>query len=77
MSCFYHLVIIWSKYTLNSVGERGQPWHTPLLISNCNSFMFVVFHGRRKWGDFIRRLWGLWSVRILQREHGISLSLRN
>jgi hypothetical protein len=33
ISSFCHLVIISSKYMLNSVGERGQPWHTPLLIS--------------------------------------------
>jgi hypothetical protein len=33
MFCFCHLVIISSKYMLNSVGESGQPWHTPLLIS--------------------------------------------
>jgi hypothetical protein len=33
MSCFCHLVIISSKYILNSVGEIGQPWCTPLLIS--------------------------------------------
>ena len=33
MSLFFHLVIILSKYILNSVGERVQPWHTPLLIS--------------------------------------------
>ena len=33
MSCFCHLVIISSKYVLNSVGERGQTWRTPLLIS--------------------------------------------
>jgi hypothetical protein len=33
MCCFCHLVIISSKYILNNVGERGQPWHTPLLIS--------------------------------------------
>jgi len=33
MSCFCHLVIISSNYISNSVGERGQPWHTPLLIS--------------------------------------------
>jgi len=32
-SCFCHLVIISSKYILNSVGERGQPWYTALLIS--------------------------------------------
>jgi len=33
MSTFWHLVIISFKYILNSEGERGQPWHTPLLIS--------------------------------------------
>jgi hypothetical protein len=33
MSRFCHLGIILSKYILNSAGERGQPWHTPLLIS--------------------------------------------
>jgi hypothetical protein len=33
VSSFCHLVIIFSKYILNSVGERGQPWHTCLLIS--------------------------------------------
>jgi hypothetical protein len=35
MSSFCHLpvVIISSKYILHSVGERGQPWYTPLLIS--------------------------------------------
>ena len=33
MSWFCHLVIILSKYVLNSVGERGQPWRTPLFIS--------------------------------------------
>jgi len=27
------LVIMSSKYILNSVGESGQPWRTPLLIS--------------------------------------------
>jgi len=29
MSWFCHLVIISSKYILNNVGERGQPWRTP------------------------------------------------
>jgi hypothetical protein len=33
ISSFCHLVIISSKYILNRVGERGQPWHTPVLIS--------------------------------------------
>jgi hypothetical protein len=33
MSLFFHLVIILSKYILNSAGERRQPWRTPLLIS--------------------------------------------
>ena len=33
MSCFCHLVIISSKYMLSNVGESGQPWRTPLLIS--------------------------------------------
>jgi hypothetical protein len=33
MTCFCHLVIFLSKYILNIVGERGQPWGTPLLIS--------------------------------------------
>jgi hypothetical protein len=33
MPSFSGLVIISSKYILNSVDERGQPWHTPLLIS--------------------------------------------
>jgi hypothetical protein len=33
ISYFCHLVIISSKYILNSVGERGKPWRTPLLIS--------------------------------------------
>jgi len=28
-----HLVIILSMYILNSVGETGQPWCTPLLNS--------------------------------------------
>ena len=30
--CFCHLrvVVISSKYILSSVGERGQPWRTPL-----------------------------------------------
>ena len=36
MSSFCHLVIISSKYTLNGVGERGQPWCTPLLMSEKN-----------------------------------------
>jgi hypothetical protein len=27
------LVIISSKYIVKSVGERGQPWRTPLLTS--------------------------------------------
>jgi hypothetical protein len=34
ISSFCHLVIILSKYILNSVGERGQPWRTPVLISS-------------------------------------------
>ena len=34
-SCFYHLVIISSKYTLSSAAERGQPWGTALLICTC------------------------------------------
>ena len=50
MSCFCHLVIILSKYILNSVGERGQPWRAPLLISigfdssllNCFNILFCV-----------------------------------
>jgi hypothetical protein len=33
VSSFCHLVIISSKYILNRVGERRQPWRTPLLIS--------------------------------------------
>jgi len=33
MTSFCQLFIISSKYILNSVGERGQPWRTPLLIS--------------------------------------------
>ena len=33
MTSFCQLVIISAKYILNSLGERGQPWHTPLLIS--------------------------------------------
>jgi hypothetical protein len=33
MSCFCHLVIISSKYTLNNAGERGQTWRTPLSFS--------------------------------------------
>jgi len=32
MSSFCHLVIISYQFILNSVGERGQPWHTRLLI---------------------------------------------
>jgi hypothetical protein len=31
MSWFRHLVIFSSKYILNSVGERGQSWRTPVL----------------------------------------------
>jgi hypothetical protein len=34
ISSFCHLVIILSKYILNSVGDRGQPWHTAVLISS-------------------------------------------
>jgi hypothetical protein len=30
---FCRMVIISSKHILNSVGERRQPWYTPLLIS--------------------------------------------
>jgi hypothetical protein len=30
---FCHLLIISSKYVLNSVSKRGQPWYAPLLIS--------------------------------------------
>ena len=33
LSSFCHFVIISFKYILNSEGERGQPWHAPLLIS--------------------------------------------
>ena len=41
MSCFCHSVIMSSKYILNSVGESGQPWRTPLLISaGCDSLLF-------------------------------------
>ena len=41
-SCFCHLVIISSKYILNSVGERGQTWRTPLLISTgLDSLLFI------------------------------------
>jgi len=32
MSSFCHLVIISYQYILNSVGERGQPRHSHLLI---------------------------------------------
>jgi hypothetical protein len=32
ISSFCHFVIS-SKYILNSAGERGQPWHSPLVIS--------------------------------------------
>ena len=32
MSSFRQLVIISTKYILNNVGERGQTWHTPVLI---------------------------------------------
>jgi len=35
-SCFCHLVIVSSKYILNSLGERGQPWGTALLF--CTGF---------------------------------------
>jgi len=49
MSCFCHLVIISSKYILNSVGETWQPWGTALLICtgfdilwlNCINICFV------------------------------------
>jgi len=34
MSYICYLVIISSKYILHSVGERGKPWRTALLISN-------------------------------------------
>ena len=36
MSCFCHLVIISSKYILNSAAEIWQPWGTALLI--CTGF---------------------------------------
>jgi hypothetical protein len=32
MSSFCHFVVS-TKYILNSIGERGQPWHTLVLIS--------------------------------------------
>jgi len=51
ISSFFHLVIISSKYILNSAGEKGQPWRTSLLISasfyslvlNFISVLFCVF----------------------------------
>jgi len=43
MSYFCHLVIISSKYTLNSVGKRGQPWRTPLLKSTGSDSFFLHF----------------------------------
>jgi len=44
MSCFCHLVIISSKYMLSSVGESGQPWRTPLLISTDFESLFDKFY---------------------------------
>jgi hypothetical protein len=51
MTPFCQLSIISSKYILKSVDERGQPWHTPLLISasfdsmelNFINILFYVF----------------------------------
>src|SRR5215475_3872070 len=48
VSCFCHLVIMSSKYMLNSVGERGQPCHTPLSISTSfevllKNFIIILF----------------------------------
>ena len=40
MSWSCHLVIISSKYILNSVGERGKPWRTPLFISTSFEGLF-------------------------------------
>ena len=42
MSSFFHLVIISSKYILNTVGKKGQPWPTALLI--LASFESMVFN---------------------------------
>jgi hypothetical protein len=50
ISSFCHLVIISSKYILNRVGDRGQPWCNPLFISasfddlelNCTDILFCV-----------------------------------
>jgi len=43
ISWFCHLVLISSKYILNSVGERGQPWRTPLLISTGLDNLLLYF----------------------------------
>jgi hypothetical protein len=51
ISPFCHLVIISSKYILNSVGEREQLWRTLLLIStsfddlelNFTDILFCVY----------------------------------
>ena len=42
MSSFCHLVIISSKYILNSVSKRRHPWHAALLIST--SFDSLELH---------------------------------
>jgi hypothetical protein len=47
MSCFCHLVIISSKYMLNSVGESGQSWRTPLLISTGFESLLYNTHKRQ------------------------------
>jgi len=39
MSCLCHLVIISSKYTLNSAAGRGQLWGTALLF--CTGFVIL------------------------------------
>jgi len=71
MSCFCHLVIMSSKYTLNSVGESGQPWRTPLLISTgfdslllnfINTFFTFVSSFRKNLSEFFP--WDLSVVKI-------------
>jgi hypothetical protein len=45
MSCFCHLVIS-CKYMLNSVGESGQPWRTPIflpIVSLLLNFINILF----------------------------------
>ena len=68
MSCFSHLVIMSSKYILNSVGERGQPWRTHLLIStgfdNFDNSALICLQITHVSECFIAQIIDMWTCSI-------------